>query len=202
MRRRETPLDPAVSAELEALEAALAGDPAAEPELATLVRDVRMQAPAMSPSFRAQLDERVESGFARGSSPPREPSPRRSRRTLLGSRPLIPALGVAGCVLAALVAVLIATRGNDNEVQNFSQEAPATAHLPHAPRPPAPGGMRRGEDVAPTVHPDAQRRRRARDAGIPGGVPRGPCPAPLDECRCWARSAQRFCARDHWRRSR
>ena len=127
MRRRETPLDPAVSAELEALEAALAGDPAAESELATLVRDVRMQAPAMSPSFRAQLDERVESGFARGSSPPREPSPRRSRRTLLGSRPLIPALGVAGCVLAALVAVLIATRGNDNEVQNFSQEAPATA---------------------------------------------------------------------------
>ena len=115
MRRRETPLDPAVAAELEALEAALAGDPAAESELATLVRDVRMEAPAMSPSFRAQLDERVESGFARGSSPPREPSPRRSRRTLLGSRPLIPALGVAGCVLAALVAVLIASgRSNDN----------------------------------------------------------------------------------------
>ena len=41
MRRREPTLDPAVAAELEALEAALAGDPAAEPELAALVRDVR-----------------------------------------------------------------------------------------------------------------------------------------------------------------
>ena len=131
MRRRETPLDPAVAAELEALEAALAGDPAAEPELATLVRDVRMQAPAMSPSFRAQLDERVESGFARGSSPPREPSPRRSRRTLLGSRTLIPALGVAGCVLAALVAVLIVSgRSNDDNGSTASGGVAATQAAP------------------------------------------------------------------------
>ena len=131
MRRRETPLDPAVAAELEALEAALAGDPAAEPELATLVRDVRMEAPAMSPSFRAQLDERVESGFARGSSPPREPSPRRSRRTLLGSRPLIPALGVAGCVLAALVAVLIVSgRSNDDNGSTAGGGVAATQAAP------------------------------------------------------------------------
>ena len=80
MRHRETPLDPAAAAELEALEAALAGEPAAEPELVALVRDVRMEASAMSPSFRAQLDERVESGFARGSSPRRPPP--RSRRCI------------------------------------------------------------------------------------------------------------------------
>ena len=90
MRRREPTLDPAVAAELEALEAALAGDPSAEPELVALVRDVRAEAPTMDPGFRARLDERVEHEFAK--------APRRRRFAL---RPLIPALGVAGCVLAA-----------------------------------------------------------------------------------------------------
>jgi hypothetical protein len=108
MRHRETPLDPAVAAELDALEAALAGDPAAEPELVALVRDVRVEARTMTPSFRAQLDERAQSGFARGDSP------RRSRSPVLLRRPLIPALGVAGCLLAALVAVLLAT-GNSKD---------------------------------------------------------------------------------------
>jgi Domain of unknown function (DUF4349) len=107
MRRRDTPLDPAIAAELEALEAALAGDPSADPELATLVRDVRMEAPAMSPAFRAQLDERAESGFGREPAPP--------RRTLLRRRPLIPALGFAGCLLAALVAVVVATGGSNDD---------------------------------------------------------------------------------------
>jgi hypothetical protein len=104
MRRRETTLDPAVAAELQALEAALAGDPAAEPELAALVRDVRAQAPVMEPGFRARLDERVESGFAK---PPRE----RRRRTL------VPALGVAGCVLAAIVAVALTGGGGSGSDQ-------------------------------------------------------------------------------------
>jgi hypothetical protein len=91
-----------------------------------------MEAPAMSPAFRAQLDERVERGFARErgaeragrsgrlrgvlpgaarTGPPRGPS----RRTRLGSRPLIPALGVAGCLLAALVAVLLTTGGSNDD---------------------------------------------------------------------------------------
>lgn len=102
MRRRETTLDPAVAAELEALEAALAGDPAAEPELAALVRDIRAQAPAMEPAFRARLDERVRRGFANA------PRPRRQRRSL---RTLVPALGVAGCVLAAVVAIVVTGGG-------------------------------------------------------------------------------------------
>jgi Domain of unknown function (DUF4349) len=100
MRRREATLDPAVAAELEALEAALAGDLAAEPELVALVSAVRAQAPAMAPEFRARLDRRVERGFER-------PLPRRRFQL----RPLIPALGVGGCVLAALVAVVL-TAGN------------------------------------------------------------------------------------------
>jgi Domain of unknown function (DUF4349) len=118
MRRRETPLDPAIAAELEALEGALAGDPSADPELATLVRDVRMDAPAMSPAFRAQLDERVESGFGREPEPP--------RRTLLRRRPLIPALGFAGCLLAGLVAVVVATGGSNDDSNGAGSGVAAT----------------------------------------------------------------------------
>jgi hypothetical protein len=112
MRRRETPLDPAVTAELDALEAALAGDPAAEPELAMLVRDVRLEAAAMTPAFRARLDERVARGFAGGGERPL----RRRRFAGLRGRPLVPALGIAGCLLAALVAVLVATGGGKDDV--------------------------------------------------------------------------------------
>src|SRR3954465_8695939 len=83
MRRHEPTLDPAVTAELEALEAALAGHPAAEPELAAFVRDVRAEAPAMAPDFRARLDERVADGFAK--APRKAPRPRR--------RALVPAFG-------------------------------------------------------------------------------------------------------------
>ena len=68
MRRHEPTLDPAVAAELEALEAALAGDPAAEPELAALVRDVRAEAPTMAPDFRARLDGRVERRLCQGAA--------------------------------------------------------------------------------------------------------------------------------------
>jgi hypothetical protein len=105
MRRHEPTLDPAVAAELEALEAALAGHPAAEPELAALVRDVRAEAPAMAPDFRARLDRRVERGFERALPRRRLPSP----------RPWVPALGVAGCVLAALVAVVLSAGGGSND---------------------------------------------------------------------------------------
>jgi hypothetical protein len=102
MLRRDSTLDPAVAAELEALEAALAGDPSAEPELAALVRDVRAQAPAMQPGVRARLDERVAEGFARAPK-------RRSQRR----RSLVPALGVSACVLAAIVALVVAGGGGD-----------------------------------------------------------------------------------------
>ena len=105
MRRREPTLDPAVAAELEALEAALAGDLAAEPELIALVRDVRAEAPAMTLEFRAHLDRRVERGFERA----------RPRRRFASLRPMIPALGVAGCVLAALVAVVLSAGGGSND---------------------------------------------------------------------------------------
>ena len=118
MRRRESTLDPAVAAELEALEAAIAGDPGAEPELVALVRDVRAEAPTMDLGFRARLDERVEDEFAK--------APRRRRFAL---RPLIPALGVAGCVLAAIVAVALTAGGGDSNDSASSGGGTAAAPL-------------------------------------------------------------------------
>jgi hypothetical protein len=119
MRRHEPTLDPAVTAELEALEAALTGHPAAEPELAALVRDVRAEAPAMAPDFRARLDRRVERGFERALP----------GRRLQSLRPMIPALAVAGCVLAALVAVVLSAGGgaNDNASSAGGTAAPLAA---------------------------------------------------------------------------
>jgi hypothetical protein len=120
MRRHEPTLDPAAAAELEALEAALAGDPAAEPELAALVRDVRADAPAMAPDFRARLDRRVERGFERALP----------RRRFASLRPMIPALGAAGCVLAAVVAVVVLSAGGgSNGSASSSSSGGAAAPL-------------------------------------------------------------------------
>jgi Domain of unknown function (DUF4349) len=119
MRRHEPTLDPTVAAALDALEAALAGDPAAEPELAALVRDVRSEAPTMAPDFRARLEDRVTDGFAK--------APRRARRRFASLRPMVPALGVAGCVLAALVAVVLSAGGGANDGASSSGAGRAAA---------------------------------------------------------------------------
>jgi hypothetical protein len=161
MRRREPTLDPAVAAELQALEAALAGDPAAEPELAALVRDVRAEAPAMEPAFRAQLDRRVDRGFER--------TPARKRFAL---RPMIPALGVAGCVVAGIVAIAL-TAGdgsNDSASRNgggtaaLNQSGPAAPEASDSAKSSSPssagsGGSSGSSALAPTPAAPSRERR-------------------------------------------
>ena len=65
------------------------------------MRDVRADAPAMAPDFRARLDMRIERGFERVLP----------RRRFASLRPMVPALGAAGCVLAAVVAVVVLSAG-------------------------------------------------------------------------------------------
>ncbi len=91
--RPET-LDPAVAAELEAIDAAVAGAPGADPELSRLAADLRAIAPAMPARPRAALAERVAAGF-----------PRRSWRPRLFLGTLLPAAAVAAAALVALVVV-------------------------------------------------------------------------------------------------
>ncbi len=97
--------DPAVEAELAALDAALRGE-AVEPEhadLAALVEDVRAQRPPMNPAFAARLEERVASSFGED-----EPAPERPARRWQAWRPAL-ALAVVTCVAAVVVlpAVLV-----------------------------------------------------------------------------------------------
>ena len=61
----DTMLDPAVAAELEELERALAGAPNADPVLSALVRDVRDDAPDFDGPARTALDAKVADGFGR-----------------------------------------------------------------------------------------------------------------------------------------
>ena len=91
MSRADT-LDPVIAAELERLDAALAGEAVGEEELERLVTDLRAVRPRPSHAFRVALDERVAAGFRR---------PERRRLRLRGA--LVPALGVAATALVALV---------------------------------------------------------------------------------------------------
>lgn len=115
-----TTFDPAVAAELEALEAALAGEPAAQPELLDLVRDVRAQAPTMSTEFRARLDARVERDLKAAERP---------KRTFAAARQWLPAAGFAGCLLAGLIAIIVAGGGGggSNDSAGSTTGAPAVA---------------------------------------------------------------------------
>jgi hypothetical protein len=102
--------DPAVEAELAALDAALRGE-AVEPDhadLAALVADVRAQRPPMNPAFAARLEERVASGFVED-GPARERPARRWRAW----RPAL-ALAVVTCVAAVVVLPTVLV-GEDEE---------------------------------------------------------------------------------------
>jgi hypothetical protein len=113
--RRPEPLDPAAERELSALDAALAGAPDADAELALLVREVRAAAPRLDAASRERLDARVASAAA--------PAPARRWR-MPQLQVLVPALGV---VAAALVAVVLVGRAGegDESASRPAVEAPA-----------------------------------------------------------------------------
>jgi hypothetical protein len=112
MRRRDALPDPEVDHGLRELEAALAGEPAADPELALLVADVRAAAPEPDAQFLASLDARVHAGFPREEDTPRRAAGGPSwRQRLPHPNVLVPS--VAGTLVAALVVVGIATSGGD-----------------------------------------------------------------------------------------
>jgi uncharacterized protein DUF4349 len=114
--RRHEPLDPAVERELSALDAALAGAPDADAELALLVREVRAAAPRLDRAARGRLDTRVAAAAA--------PRARRQWR-FPPLRVLAPALGV---VAAALVAVVLVGRTADGG-DTAGRQAPAPTEL-------------------------------------------------------------------------
>ncbi|HYF25127.1 MAG TPA: DUF4349 domain-containing protein [Baekduia sp.] len=88
--------------EQEELDRALAGDPAAEPQLALLVADVHAARATPDPAFASALDRRVAARFELPGAPPRR------RRAVWRLAP-------AGAVLAGLAAVVLVAGGSEGE---------------------------------------------------------------------------------------
>src|SRR4051794_37564652 len=103
--RHNQKIDPAVAADLESLDAVLAGE-RKDRELSLIVYEVRASAPPMSPAFAARLDAAADQGFA---GPETAARSKRSWRPPLG-----PALGLGIAGVFALVIGLSANGSNDN----------------------------------------------------------------------------------------
>ncbi|WP_205696433.1 DUF4349 domain-containing protein [Conexibacter sp. SYSU D00693] len=127
---RSRPLPPDVLRELEELDRAVAGDPAAEPELLQLVADVRAAAPQADPAWAARLDGRVAEGFAPAPSAAPSVADRPARRRGLTWR-----LAPAGALLAGLVALVVVLGGSDDgERPTSAVSQSSTAAAPEAAR--------------------------------------------------------------------
>ena len=124
MRRREALPDPEVVHGLRELEAALAAEPTADPELALLVADVDRARPEPSATFLASLDARVHAGFPREDQTPRRATTPPWHARLRRPQVLVPSLG--GTLAAALVVLLIASGGGTNNGSSSSSGTPLT----------------------------------------------------------------------------
>jgi hypothetical protein len=132
MRRRDALPDPEVVHGLRELEAALAGEPTADPDLALLVADVEAARPEPSAAFLASLDARVHAGFPREEKTPRRGTAATTPwyRKLLGPQVLLPTAGTtlaAGLVVLLLVSV---DNGNDANSDSSSSVIPMSAPMP------------------------------------------------------------------------
>ncbi len=170
----DTDLDPTVAAELNALEAALTGDPAAPPELAALVASVREDAPGPNMSFREELDTRVADGFpAAGGGARTWPAAVRARLPRISLTPG-PALGLAAAVVIALV-VSVGVLG-----QAGTETASTTETLRPISGGPGASGAASATDAQPS-EPSAVGRTEGAYGPAPGTVapaPGSPTPTP------------------------
>src|SRR4051794_24128894 len=137
MRRRDALPDPEVDRGLRELEGALAGEPAADPDLVLLVAGVDAARPEPSAAFLASLDARVHAGF------PREADARRrgagTARTpwhVRLRRPQVLAPSVGGVLAAALVVVVISSSGGGGSDDRASSSGSSAAQSAPAQRVP------------------------------------------------------------------
>ena len=117
------PSTPLIARELDELEAALAGDPNADPQLLALIEDVRAERPGMDAGFATRLDERVEQGFPRPDGGPAA----WLRGLVEGHRArMLPALGVAATLLLGATATVLLVGGDDSHkpVAIFKENSP------------------------------------------------------------------------------
>src|SRR5436305_11276560 len=99
MKRTDEPIDPQMAAQLDAIDATLAGDPVdpEHAELAELALMIAAERPQVEPPFGAALDQRVARRFEA-----RQPSAASRRQWSLGQL-----AGLASAAVAAVVVVVI-----------------------------------------------------------------------------------------------
>lgn len=168
MRRRDRhPLPADVQRDLDAMDAAIAGQAPAG-DLATLAVAVRDQRPRPDAGTTARLDERAERGFAAAATA------EHGRR-----RMLVPALGAAGALLLALVAGTAVLGGEDRGGGPVALERPQVTTSPPGP-------------VAGAAPSEAARADRAVAPAPAAGAPpvASPTPTPTAPGRSVERGAQ------------
>ena len=168
MRRRDALPDPEVLRGLRELDAALAGEPTADPDLSQLVADVEAARPEPSAAFLASLDARVHAGFPREARRPRPPA----RRGMSGSAaPQILAPGFAGrCSSPCSSAASRCVGSGDDRRQRLRIALDVARRLVLVPPPSA----ERGREARPASAqrqpaPSREQRRRRRDRPVAHG---------------------------------
>jgi hypothetical protein len=171
MRRRESLPDPEVVHGLRELDAALAGQAGADPELTELVTAVRSARPEADAAFLASLDARVHAGFPRPDGSPRR---RRAWRPAV----LLPAMGVAAAALVALVVALPGSGGDHPSRQSPDttlNAAPAPASGAPAPESASAGAGSSSSSAAAPAPASGQTKSGAATPSPPlGAGPAGP----------------------------
>lgn len=168
MRRLDDyPIDPEIAAQLDAIDATLAGDPVdpEHAELAELALLLAAARPEIDPDFSRSLDDRVQRRFA---APAGASGPKRAR----GRRwALKPALGVVASGVAAVAVVVVVSSGSSggpsasstatelsqpssssaaSVAASHAQTATITAAVPSAAAP-APGALKADAGAAGTA---------------------------------------------------
>jgi Domain of unknown function (DUF4349) len=167
MRRRDALPDPEVLRSLRELDAALAAEPTADPELSQLVADIEAARPEPSAAFLASLDARVHAGF------PREPAA--SQRGGSGKPPwhvrlrapqiLAPGFGLAA--VAALVILVASSGGGSGGKEANSSSSSSDQTLADV-----------GQRPSPAEKSSSKTLNRAQDSSDASSADAAPEPAP------------------------
>jgi Domain of unknown function (DUF4349) len=165
MRRiDENPIDPEITAELDAIDATLAGEPVdpAHADLAELALLLAAERPAPGPDFAQALDQRVQRRFAH--SDPGQARPRRVRASWLG-----PLAGLSAAAVAAVVAVVLV--GSSGGGGSSGVSTPASAGSASAASSASVPSARTSTSAASSATAAAASSGAARQSKTPSGAP-------------------------------
>jgi hypothetical protein len=171
MRRRDALPDPDVAHDLRELDAALAGEPTADPDLTALVAGVAAVRPEPDAAFLADLDARVRAGFPRQETAgTRRPAAKSWRARILRPQVLAPGFAVvllAGVVTIALQANRDTTVNDSGTFASSPSSSPGSAETLSATAPKSAAG--RSDDAVPA--PSQRSAAGQADQAAAGAVP-------------------------------